>query len=247
VTTRDWHALLPRWPGLAEAMVRFVCRDEDDFEEWRAGGFRIRRSGERWLAEHPALQGDDYECQTYYEASPAEAVHALWMVLDAWYGDIDVAADLSMLLRTPPPEADGVIVLYLTPDDSYLPLETPPFHSALEADAWLREHGHPETYWIVGDLGRVTVDKAVEPAGTTRPRSPGATEEPAPTTGAGRPIWELVVEDMQARDAMGRQRYGTPLLAGNGRDALVDAYQEALDLAVYLRQAIEEREVSDAE
>lgn len=41
--------------------------------------------------------------------------------------------------------------------------------------------------------------------------------------------------------AMGRARYGTPLQAGNGRDALVDAYQEALDLCVYLRQAIEER------
>lgn len=29
--------------------------------------------------------------------------------------------------------------------------------------------------------------------------------------------------------------------AHNGRDALVDAYQEALDLTMYLRQAIEER------
>jgi hypothetical protein len=37
------------------------------------------------------------------------------------------------------------------------------------------------------------------------------------------------------------QRYGTLLQAGNGRDALVDAYQECLDLACYLRQAIEER------
>ena len=35
--------------------------------------------------------------------------------------------------------------------------------------------------------------------------------------------------------------HGTPLQAHNGRDPLVDAYQEALDLAVYLRQAIEER------
>lgn len=39
----------------------------------------------------------------------------------------------------------------------------------------------------------------------------------------------------------GRQKYGTPLTADNGRDPLVDAYQEALDLVVYLRQAIEER------
>lgn len=54
-------------------------------------------------------------------------------------------------------------------------------------------------------------------------------------------IWDLVIDDMKARDQLGRERYGTPLQAHNGRDALTDAYQEALDLAVYLRQAIEER------
>jgi hypothetical protein len=67
-------------------------------------------------------------------------------------------------------------------------------------------------------------------------------DQPPPRPSDRRPIWELVVEDMQERDRVGRQRYGTPLQAHNGRDALVDAYQEALDLAVYLRQAIEERE-----
>lgn len=34
-----------------------------------------------------------------------------------------------------------------------------------------------------------------------------------------------------------------PLQPFNGRDALVDAYQEAVDLAVYLRQRIEEESV----
>ena len=43
-----------------------------------------------------------------------------------------------------------------------------------------------------------------------------------------------VIDDMRARDAMGRARYGVPLTADNGRDHLVDAYQEALDLLVYL-------------
>lgn len=66
-------------------------------------------------------------------------------------------------------------------------------------------------------------------------------DQQPPVPNESRPIWELVVEDMQERDQVGRQRYGTPLQAGNGRDALVDAYQEALDLVVYLRQAIEER------
>ncbi len=65
--------------------------------------------------------------------------------------------------------------------------------------------------------------------------------QPDPIQNEGQAIWHLVIADMVARDALGRQRYGTPLQAFNGRDALQDAYEEALDLAVYLRQAIEER------
>lgn len=65
--------------------------------------------------------------------------------------------------------------------------------------------------------------------------------QPDPIQNEGQAIWHLVIADMKARDALGRQRYGTPLQAFNGRDALQDAYEEALDLAVYLRQAIEER------
>ena len=67
-------------------------------------------------------------------------------------------------------------------------------------------------------------------------------EQPAPTPNDEPPVWELVIADMRARDAVGRERYGTPLQAHNGRDALQDAYEEVLDLAVYLRQAIEEAE-----
>lgn len=62
-----------------------------------------------------------------------------------------------------------------------------------------------------------------------------------PPTGDGQPVWDLVIDDMRERDNLGRQRYNTPLRSWNGRDALVDAYQEVLDLAVYMRQEIEER------
>lgn len=65
--------------------------------------------------------------------------------------------------------------------------------------------------------------------------------QPAPKQNDSTPIWDLVIADMRERDRVGRERYGTPLRVNNGRDALVDAYQEALDLVVYLRQAIEER------
>jgi hypothetical protein len=67
-------------------------------------------------------------------------------------------------------------------------------------------------------------------------------DQPAPITNSLPAVWDLVIADMQARDQVGRERYGTPLQPFNGRDALVDAYQEALDLAVYLRQAIAERD-----
>lgn len=63
-----------------------------------------------------------------------------------------------------------------------------------------------------------------------------------PPTGAGTPVWPLVIADMQERDRIGTAKYGTPLRVHNGRDALLDAYQEALDLVVYLRQVIEERQ-----
>ena len=67
-------------------------------------------------------------------------------------------------------------------------------------------------------------------------------EEPAPILTAETPVWELVIADMQARDHAGRERYGMPLQASNGRDHLVDAYQEALDLCCYLRAEIARRE-----
>ncbi len=43
---------------------------------------------------------------------------------------------------------------------------------------------------------------------------------------------------MEVRREMGIAKYGTPLQPHNGGNALVDAYQEVLDLAVYLKQKI---------
>jgi hypothetical protein len=52
--------------------------------------------------------------------------------------------------------------------------------------------------------------------------------------------WDLVIEDMKVRNKDGKEKYGEYLQPWNGRDALIDAYQEALDLCVYLRQKIYE-------
>lgn len=55
------------------------------------------------------------------------------------------------------------------------------------------------------------------------------------------PIREQVVADILRRKALGTERYGTPLQPHNGRSPLLDAYEEALDLAVYLRQHLMEK------
>ena len=67
------------------------------------------------------------------------------------------------------------------------------------------------------------------------------TPQPKPKTTTSTAVWDLVIADMKERDHIGRAKYGVPLQHDNGRDHLVDAYQEALDLAVYLRAAIEAR------
>lgn len=67
------------------------------------------------------------------------------------------------------------------------------------------------------------------------------TDEQPPPGRSGGDVWLLVLEDMKARRFNGIAKYGVPVQPGNGRIALVDAYQECLDLCVYLRQAIEER------
>lgn len=53
-------------------------------------------------------------------------------------------------------------------------------------------------------------------------------------------IQDLVVADIEERKAHGIRKYGTALQAGNGRSMLQDAYEEALDLAVYLRGMLAE-------
>ena len=67
--------------------------------------------------------------------------------------------------------------------------------------------------------------------------------QPAPKKGET-DIWPLVQEDLRERVKLGLTRYGVVLQTNNGRDALIDAYEEALDLVMYLRQLIEERETS---
>lgn len=54
-------------------------------------------------------------------------------------------------------------------------------------------------------------------------------------------VMPQVMMDLAARVAKGAQQYGEPLTTNNGRDALQDAYEEALDMCLYLKQALCER------
>ena len=87
-------------------------------------------------------------------------------------------------------------------------------------------------------------------------------DQPPPISTDRRPAWDIVIEyalkrrdenaygstgavdrviaDMRERDAVGRQRYSVPLTSGNGRDHLIDAYQELLDGVAYLAAALDE-------
>ena len=84
------------------------------------------------------------------------------------------------------------------------------------------------TEWLQRNELETVAGKRVEQA------APIANDQPA--------VWPLVIMDMAARDQAGRARYGAPLQPHNRRDALRDAYEGALDLCAYLRQAIMERD-----
>jgi len=53
-------------------------------------------------------------------------------------------------------------------------------------------------------------------------------------------LTRLICQDMRRRKLVGIERYGTLLLPDNGRDAIRDAVDEAVDGLFYIKQAIEE-------
>lgn len=70
-----------------------------------------------------------------------------------------------------------------------------------------------------------------------------AAYEPNPIKNDLPAIYDLLRKDIDDRDKFGFEKYGTRLQPFNGRDGLKDAFQEVLDLAVYLRQVIYEDNV----
>lgn len=70
------------------------------------------------------------------------------------------------------------------------------------------------------------------------------TDQPLPVINDRPYIHDLVSMDVQKRKELGANRYGTPLQPDNGRNALLDAYEEILDAACYLKQRLIEEETS---
>lgn len=64
-----------------------------------------------------------------------------------------------------------------------------------------------------------------------------------PKPGSASPTVDLVLADLAERKAYGTAKYGVAHQSDNGRDHLVDLYQELLDGCVYVRAEIERRKV----
>jgi hypothetical protein len=72
------------------------------------------------------------------------------------------------------------------------------------------------------------------------------TPQPAPQLGTAPATWDLVLADIRERDATGAKKYGVRHQHDNGRNHLVDLYQELLDAVVYVRAELEERRTASA-
>lgn len=58
------------------------------------------------------------------------------------------------------------------------------------------------------------------------------------------PVWPFLLHLLEQRVEQGLMTYGRPLATDNGRDALTDAWEEAVDLVMYLSQMLMERDAA---
>lgn len=67
-------------------------------------------------------------------------------------------------------------------------------------------------------------------------------DQPPPIPSDAVQITDLVIADLEERRQVGIERYGTPLQPFNGRNSLIDLYQEMQDGLLYIRQRIHEEQ-----
>jgi hypothetical protein len=71
-------------------------------------------------------------------------------------------------------------------------------------------------------------------------------DQPLPVPNDSPDVQSMVIADIGARRELGIQRYGVALQPFNGRRTIQDAYEECLDLVVYLRGEMAERDQLNA-
>lgn len=112
-----------------------------------------------------------------------------------------------------------------------------------------------------GGAGRQLVIPGITRMGDDIKRKDRPGDQPLPVPNRGPSMHDLVLADLEKygknaaalelavsvreRRQLGLDRYGIILQAHNGRDALQDASEEAVDLLVYLRQAMAEARARD--
>jgi len=67
-------------------------------------------------------------------------------------------------------------------------------------------------------------------------------DQPLPVVNDAPDIQSQVIADIEQRRRVGIARYGTALQPHNGRDSLRDLYEELIDAAMYVKQAMVERD-----
>lgn len=77
--------------------------------------------------------------------------------------------------------------------------------------------------------------------------NPLVTPQPLPLTNNQPYSVDSVIKDIADRKKFGIAKYGTALQPNNGRNNLIDCYQELLDLLVYLRSEIDETWIDPTE
>lgn len=80
----------------------------------------------------------------------------------------------------------------------------------------------------------------------TQPTKTRPGDQPLPV-GGQECVQDALIADIRERRDIGIQRYGSALMTHNGRDAIQDALEEAVDLAVYLKQVQMETRDKDQE
>lgn len=119
--------------------------------------------------------------------------------------------------------------------DQALSQELASIHSIREAfEAGWRARRSWEAWADAG--GPTVLDRIASPSKVRE----GDQALPLPADGPS--MQDLVLADIEARKAIGLQRYGQLLKADDGRDNLRDLYEELLDAAIYARKELYRRD-----